>query len=92
MKDLNSFEQAVIGLIDRELTQAEFDSCVSFTYNTGMGALSESTFRKRMNRGDDKVKCFVEEFPKWVNGGNGPLPGLVKRRNAEVYQATGVKL
>ena len=92
MQDLKRFEQAVNNLINRELTQAEFDSCVSFTYNTGEGALAESTFRKRMNRGDDKVKCFVEEFPKWVNGGNGPLPGLVKRRNAEVYQATGVKL
>ena len=92
IEDLERFEKAVHNLIAREITQEEFDSCVSFTYNVGEGALSTSTFRKRMNRGDDKTKCFVEEFPKWVNGGGGPLPGLVKRRNAEVYQATGVQL
>jgi len=40
-----------------------------------------------MNRGEDKQRCFAEEFPKWVNGANGPLPGLVRRRDAEVELA-----
>ena len=70
------------------LTQQEFDAIVSFTFNTGSGALSDSTFRKRINNGENKAQCFREEFPKWVNGSNGPLPGLVRRRDAEVELAT----
>ena len=87
-KDLKRFEDAVVHLINRDLTQHEFDATVSFTFNTGTGALQDSTFRKRINRGEDKATCFREEFPKWVNGANGPLPGLVRRREAEVDLAT----
>ena len=87
-KDLMWFEQEVNRLINGPLTQHEFDAIVSFTFNTGSGALSESTFRRRMNTGDDKAQCFREEFPKWVNGPSGPLPGLVRRRDAEVELAT----
>ena len=25
-----------------------------------------STFRRRINAGEDKATCFREEFPKWV--------------------------
>ena len=85
--DLEKFEQAVQKLITVPLTQTEFDACVSFAYNTGEGALAESTFRKRINAGEDKATCFQQEFPKWVNGSSGPLPGLVKRRDAEVKLA-----
>ena len=88
VQDLHRFERAVREQIAVALTQHEFDAIVSFTYNVGEGALSTSTFRRRMNAGDDKATCFREEFPKWVNGGNGPLPGLVRRREAEVELAT----
>ena len=82
------FEQEVSKLIVPVLTQHEFDAIVSFTFNTGSGALSDSTFRKRINNGENKAQCFREEFPKWVNGNNGSLPGLVRRRDAEVELAT----
>ena len=87
-KDLVRFEDAATRLINRHLTQHEFDAIVSFAFNVGNGALEDSTFRKRMNGGDDKATCFREEFPKWVKGPNGPLPGLVRRRDAEVALAT----
>ena len=87
-KDLYRFEMSVVTLITRVLTQQEFDAVVSFAYNVGAGALEHSTFRRRINSGDNKVACFKEEFPKWVNGTNGPLPGLVRRREAEVDLAT----
>jgi GH24 family phage-related lysozyme (muramidase) len=41
-----------------------------------------------MNGGDNKVACFKEEFMRWVNGPDGPLPGLVRRREAEIELAT----
>ena len=82
------FEQEVSRLILPKLTQHEFDAIVSFAFNVGSGALSDSTFRRRMNAGENKAQCFREEFPKWVNGPNGPLPGLVRRRDAEIELAT----
>ena len=86
--DLNRFEDAVKRTIKVALTQHEFDAIVSFTFNVGAGALEHSTFARRMNAGDSKPLCFKEEFIKWVNGSNGPLPGLVRRREAEVELAT----
>jgi len=87
VKDLKRFETAVSRLITVPLSQHEFDAIVSFAFNCGEGALQESTFRKRMNAGEEKPLCFKEEFPKWVKGPNGPLPGLVRRRDAEVALA-----
>lgn len=86
-EDLHRFENAVSKLITVDLEQQEFDATVSFTFNVGAGALEHSTFRRRMNAGESKPLCFQEEFPKWVNGNDGPLPGLVRRREAEVELA-----
>ena len=88
VEDLQYFEHEVKRLIDVHLEQQEFDAIVSFTFNVGSGSLQSSTFRARMNNRENKATCFREEFPKWVNGANGPLPGLVARRNAEVELAT----
>ena len=86
-EDLERFEQAVSHLIKVPFNQNEFDATVSFTFNCGAGALDSSTFKRRINAGEHKSTCFREEFPKWVNGSNGPLPGLVRRRDAEVALA-----
>ena len=86
-QDLKRFEDAVERIITVWLTQHEYDAIVSFAFNVGAGALEHSTFARRVNRGDNKADCFKEEFPKWVNGSNGPLPGLVRRREAEVELA-----
>ena len=82
------FEQEVSRLILPKLTQHEFDAIVSFAFNVGSGALSDSTFRRRMNAGENKAQCFREEFIKWNKGPNGPLPGLTRRREAEIELAT----
>lgn len=86
-EDLRKFEEAVDKLITVEINQHEFDALVSFTYNCGWFALEDSTLRKRLNAGEKKGPVFKEELPKWVNGGNGPMPGLVRRRDAEVELA-----
>ena len=87
IQDLHRFEQAVTRLIEVPLTQHEYDAAVSFTYNVGEGALSSSTFRRRLNDGENKATVYSEELPRWVNGPDGPMPGLVRRRNAEVALA-----
>ena len=86
-EDLQRFEKAVTDMITAPLDQCEFDSLVSFAFNTGAGALQESTLRRRLNAGESKPKVFAEELPRWVNGPNGPLEGLVRRREAETKLA-----
>ena len=85
--DLKYYEENVNRLITRPLTQHEYDAIVSFTFNVGAGALEISTFRKRINSGESKRTCFLEEFPKWVNSGNQALAGLQRRRDAEIALA-----
>jgi GH24 family phage-related lysozyme (muramidase) len=86
-EDLRKFEEAVERLIIVEINQNEFDALVSFAYNCGWFALEDSTLRRRLNAGEIKCPVFKEELPKWVNGGNGPMPGLVRRREAEAELA-----
>ena len=82
--DLGRFEDGVRELVEVELTTHEFDALVSFSFNTGVGAFEHSTLLRRLNAGEDKPTVFKEELPRWVNGSNGPLPGLVRRRQAEI--------
>jgi len=86
-EDLARFNKAVEELISVALNQNEFDALVCFTYNVGEGALKNSTLRRRLNAGEDKSLVFSEELPRWVNGASGPMPGLVRRREAEVKMA-----
>jgi GH24 family phage-related lysozyme (muramidase) len=83
-KDLIRFEESVEKNITVPLNQQQFDALVSFTFNCGTTALAQSTLRKRLNNKEDPNKVAQQELPKWVNGDNGPLPGLVRRREAEV--------
>lgn len=55
---------------------------VDFAYNLGVGQLRASTLRRRVNEG--RLEDVPAELRKWVRGGGRVLPGLVKRRGAEV--------
>ena len=83
-KDLGKFEDAVNLNITVPLNQQQFDALVSFTYNCGVGALQESTLRKRLNNKEEPNKVAQEELPKWVKAGGKTLQGLVNRRKKEV--------
>jgi len=88
LKDLARFEAGVDELITKPLTQAQFDALVSFAFNLGCGALEESTLRRRLNGGEEANTVIAQELPKWVKAGGATLPGLVRRREAEVKLAT----
>lgn len=55
---------------------------IDFTFNLGAGNLVASTLRRQVNAGrwDD----VPTELRKWVRAGGRVLPGLVRRREAEV--------
>lgn len=55
---------------------------IDFTYNLGSGRLQSSTLRKKI-QADDREGA-KSELMKWVRGGGKVLPGLVRRRKAEV--------
>lgn len=68
------------------LSQNQFDACVSFAYNVGIGAFRTSTLVKRIKANPcDPDIAF--QFSRWNKGGGRVLSGLVKRRKeeAELY-------
>jgi len=82
VQDLMRFNKGVNELVKKEITQNQFDSLVSFSFNVGLGALGKSTLLKKVNR-NPKDETIRDEFHKWVNAGGKRLAGLVKRREEE---------
>jgi lysozyme len=81
--DIASFERGVLRLVPGCVgRQGSFDALVSISYNFGLGNLQRSTIRMRANRGD--WEGAAEAFMAWTKGGGKVLPGLVKRRQAEI--------
>jgi lysozyme len=81
--DLASFERGVLRLVPGVVgRQGSFDALVSISYNFGLGNLQRSTIRMRANRGD--WEGAADAFRVWTKGGGKVLPGLVKRREAEI--------
>lgn len=80
--DVERFERCVLESLPHvPLNQPMFDALVSFAYNVGEGAFSNSTLVRRLNAGQ-----YIEaqaEFDRWVKAGGVVLKGLVNRRNAE---------
>jgi lysozyme len=81
--DVASFERGVLRLVPSVIgRQGSFDALVSISFNFGLGNLQRSTIRMKANRGD--WGGSAEAFRAWTKGGGKVLPGLVKRREAEI--------
>lgn len=77
----NEHAKGMSQCINVPVSQGEFNAYLSFTYNVGVGAFCRSTLVKKLNAGDYEGACA--ELKKWVYAKGKPLPGLVKRRDAE---------
>lgn len=80
-KDLEKAERAVKSKVKVPLNQNQHDSLVSFTYNCGASAFSNSTLLKEVN-----AKNFSragDEFLKWKYSKGEVMKGLERRRAAE---------
>jgi lysozyme len=53
-----------------------------FAYNLGVGRYRASTLKRRVDSND--LLGVETELRKWTKGGGKVLPGLVKRRQAEI--------
>lgn len=80
-KDIEECERAVNKCVHVPLTQNQFDALVSFVFNLGVENFCTSTLLKKINASD--YNGAASEFGRWVNVGGKPLPGLVRRRQAE---------
>jgi lysozyme len=58
-----------------------------FAYNLGVGRYRASTLKRRVDSND--LLGVETELRKWTKGGGKTLPGLVKRRQAEIYLLRG---
>jgi len=55
------------------LTQAQYDSMVSFSYNEGAGRLQSSRLPRNLNAKD--YAAAPGQLAEWVYGGGVKLPG-----------------
>lgn len=79
---LTNYENDVLRMVKKPLTQNQFDALISFTYNLGATNLGKSTLLKKVNK-DPNDPLIAIEFMKWVNAGGKPFNGLIRRRKAE---------
>ena len=79
--DLQRFERGVAQLIPVRLTQGQFDACVSFAFNVGLGTLQRSTFRQKVIRGEKDAA--IASLLQYCKAGGKVLRGLENRRKDE---------
>jgi len=89
----NLFGPGVLHLLPlaKQWKPEQVGALVSFAYNLGLGALEESTLRKRLLAGEEPCKVVREELPRWVHAGEAVLAGLERRRAAEVALFCGAQ-
>lgn len=83
--DVAKFEQSIsvwAASHGISLNENEFAACVSLTYNIGMGAFSSSTVARKLKANDRPGAS--DAFLLWNKGDGEVLPGLVRRRAAEL--------
>ena len=67
---------------DVPINQDQFDALVSFTYNVGVNAFSDSTLLKKV-KVDPNDPTIRDEFMRWVYVNGVVVQGLVNRRQKE---------
>ena len=65
------------------LRQCQFDALVSFVFNVGGENFRKSTLLKKIKANPDD-NSIMDEFLRWVYAKGVVLPGLQKRRLAEM--------
>jgi lysozyme len=88
-RDLLAALDATLRLCPVLATQPEerLAAIVDFTFNLGAGRLQTSTLRRRVNQRD--WAAAATELHRWIYGGGRVLPGLLRRREAEIELLVG---
>ncbi|TFK74166.1 glycoside hydrolase family 24 protein [Pluteus cervinus] len=84
--DLKEFQNCISDYIvdSVRLNANQYGALVSWAFNEGCGNAKSSTLIARLNNGESPNTVAAQELPKWTYAGGTSLPGLVRRRAAEV--------
>jgi lysozyme len=82
VKDIARFEDGVNQLVRQPISLNQFSALVSFSFNVGLWNLKSSTMLALVNT--NKLPEAALQFERWNKAAGKVLPGLVKRRKAEV--------
>ncbi|EPZ9324538.1 lysozyme [Salmonella enterica subsp. enterica] len=79
--DLRQVESCISERVTVALNQNQFDTLVSFVFNVGRQAFSDSTLLKKLNEGN--YRAAADQFTRWVYDNDQFVQGLYNRRVAE---------
>ncbi|MBF4179095.1 lysozyme [Lelliottia nimipressuralis] len=68
----------------KKLSDYTFSAVTSITFNVGCSTMKQSTMFSLLREGPPAYVAACSQFPRWVYAGKTVLPGLVKRRDAEM--------
>lgn len=80
---ITQFAVTIAPFIKQPLNDNQFSACVSLSYNIGQGNFKKSSVFKKLNVNPNDP-TIADSFRLWNKGGGQVLPGLVKRREAEI--------
>lgn len=83
LEDVARFEKAVGELVKVKLTENQRGALVCWTYNLGEGNLAKSKMLERINA-NAETALIERSWLQWINANGKPLPGLLRRRQAEI--------
>ncbi|KAG0251183.1 hypothetical protein DFQ27_008947 [Actinomortierella ambigua] len=67
-----------------KLNKNQWAALTSWTFNVGCVAMKKSPLIRRLNAGENPNTVATQELPKWNKVGDRVLPGLTRRRAAEL--------
>lgn len=80
-EDIEHAEKALERIVKVDLTSNQFDALVSWVFNVGQTAASNSTLVRLLN--EEKYEYVPEQLARWNKVKGKPISGLIKRRAAE---------
>jgi len=80
---IKSVEKQVKNVVEVKLPAHKLAALISFTYNVGIGNLSNSTLLAWVNSNPNYSE-IPSQFRRWNKGGGRVLKGLIRRREAEI--------
>ncbi len=85
--DLRDAVACVNHCVEVSIGQHQFDALVDFCFNAGRGNFGRSSLLGKVNLED--FEGAAVQFGFWVNVDQKPVPGLVRRRDAEAAMFRG---
>lgn len=84
--DIKTFTKCVSDDVSDKvkLNANQFGALSSWAFNEGCGNVKSSSLIRRLNAGENPNTVAAQELPKWRLAGGKVLPGLERRRAAEV--------